>query len=187
MSANILTRLGSLHKKIGSTHSAFSEALNISDKMQRQEARNKACDNYYDAVYEYVNSIVHAIADKSIGLDPFSVLYGSGLQGKIGEKALTSALDKIRDNDPEVFSKVDIVMAKAVTEGLISRWRAKLSNGVDLIVNSRGMQFMLGWCKRSISFVKETYTGFINWIKKVWHKVFDKNTDTAEAPQPVAI
>lgn len=165
MSQRTLIALDSAQKRIVAASRVHADKLAMTDKSQRSAAIKKAVNAYDAAVFNYCNIVIHAIADGNIANDPFSIIYGRGLTGSLAKPALDKALDKIRADSPDAFTKIDLVMAKAVTEGFIEIWKAKLSNGYNLLINCAGIQFINGWVMHKIEWTTNVYNDFIAWLK----------------------
>lgn len=165
MSQRILVALDNAQKKIVAAGKIHEDKLKITDRDKRAESVKKSVAAYKVAVFNYCNIAIHAIADGDIENDPFAIIYGRGLTGSLSKVSIKDALEQIRKESPDIFTKVDIVMAKAVSEGLLKKWKAKLSNGVNLVVNSKGVQFISGWIKEKIQWTVDMISNFIDWIK----------------------
>lgn len=180
MSQRVLIALDNAQKKIIAAGRVYDDKLNMANKKQRAEAVKKTSEAYEKAVFNYCNIVINAIADNDIESDPFAIIYGRGLTGSLGKASLAKAFDQIRNESPEVFTKVDIVMSKAVSEGLLKKWKSHLSNGVKLIVNNKGIQFMSGWIKEKIQWSMDTISDFIAWVK-------EKFANFRKVPDPVVV
>ena len=182
MTQRALVMIDGAYKKVTAGLSAFVQANEMSDKTKGNDARKKALFNTSVAIHDYCKLVVDAIANKAVANDPFGIIYGKGMQYSWAQKYVDDALDSIRESDPETFSKVDVVMSKAVNDGFIKKWVSVLRSGVKLVVDSKGVKMISGLAMKSISWAKETVSDFIQWLKLQWEKVFPSSKEAAPVP-----
>jgi hypothetical protein len=163
-----LVLIDGAYKKVTQGVASFDQANEMSDKGAASKARKAAMNNTADAISAYCKIVVEAIAGSAVANDPFNLIYKQGLAYGWMKQMVDASLEEIRKEDPETFSKVDVVMSKAVKDGFIKRWKAKLVNGVNLLVNSKGVQMVCGWVREAWDWTKKTWSDFIAWLNNTF-------------------